>query len=274
MLYFLPAKGLPISVKAKLSGRSRSSFYYVPKKPKKDALVLDLIRPVLAENPYYGYKRIAMHLNMNHKRVYRVMRRAGLSSKAIRRKRSKNQYSVRKISLPNHIKDMMIETPNCVWAGDFTHITYQRREYYIATVMDLYTRQVIGWHIATHHSVELVNEALRMAVCKRVKSPLFFHSDHGSEYLSENFLEKLQASNITASNSQKGKPWQNGIQESFYHRLKQELGNVNRFPTIDRFIEALGLHFRAYNEKRIHSKLKKTPDAFYAQAVQTQSTKK
>lgn len=272
MIYFIPAQGLPISVQAKLSGRSRSSFYYQRKKPKKDAELLERIKTVLSDHPWYGYRRVAMALDINHKRAHRVMQRARLFSKAMRERRGKNQYSIQKTSLPNLIKHVTVRNSNHVWAGDFTELVYKRRIYYVATVIDLYTRQIIGWHIATNHSVPLVIEALQMAISKRIRVPELFHADHGSEYISEALMTKLQEHGISPSHSHKGKPWQNGIQESFYHRFKQELGDVNRFPSIEKLIEALGQHFRTYNAERIHSALKMTPDLFYARAMQAQQS--
>lgn len=263
MMLFLSAQGLPTSVKARLSGRSRSSFYYKPKKPEKDRVLKDHIVRILDANPYYGHRRIGRALGVNHKRTYRVMRRFDIRSKSRCGRRRKNQYSASKSSLPNLLKEMKIERPDQVWVGDFTHFTWERRTYYLATVMDACTREVIGWHIATNHSVELVAEALRMAIGKRCKAALIFHSDHGSEYISETYVSTLKQFGITPSNSQKGKPWQNGIQESFYHRFKQELGDLHRFTGIDKLIEAISHQFRYYNTVRIHSTLKMPPRAFY-----------
>lgn len=268
MIYFLSAKGLPIYVKARLSGRSRSTFYYKPKKPKKDQALLERIITVHKENPYYGYRSIAIALKVNHKVAHRLMKRHGIRSKYAHRRRGKNQYSALKTSLPNLLKDMEIRLPNHVWAGDFTHLHFQHRTFYLATVIDVYTREVVGWHIATHHSVELVAEALRMAIGKRCKTPLVFHSDHGSEYISETYVAKLIKHGIAPSHSHKGKPWQNGIQESFFNRFKRELGDLRRFTGIDTLIEGLGRQFAFYNTKRIHSALKMPPSAFYARSMQ------
>ena len=114
MIYLLSANGLPVSVKAHLSGRSRSSFYYRPKKPKKDQVRLDQILLIHKEHPFYGYRSIAIALKLNHKAVHRLMKRHGIRSKYARRRRGKNQYSKLKTSLPNLMKDMEIEEPNCV----------------------------------------------------------------------------------------------------------------------------------------------------------------
>lgn len=268
MFFFLSADGLPVAVKARLSGRSRSSFYYPHKQPKKDE---EFLKEVLAINkvyPYYGYKRIANVLRVSHKRTYRIMRMHGIRAKSSRRKRGKNQYSTNKTSLPNFMKDMDIENPNQAWAGDFTHFSWKRRTYYLATVMDIYTRQIVGWHVSTHHSVELVAEALKMALGKRSKAPTIFHSDHGSEYISEEYVSKLKAHGITPSNSAKGKPWQNGFVESFNYRFKEELGDPNRFEAFDTLFQELCSKMNEYNAKRIHSALKMSPNAFHEQKEQ------
>lgn len=268
MFLFLSAEGLPISVKARLSGRARSSFYYERKQPRKDEDFLKEVRAIHEAHPYYGYKRIANQLRVSHKRTYRIMRLYGIRARTSRRKRAKNQYSTSKISLPNLLKDMIIERPNQAWAGDFTHFTWKRRTYYLATVMDIYTRQIVGWHVSTHHSVELVREALQMALGKRSKAPTIFHSDHGSEYISEQYVSQLKTHDITPSNSAKGKPWQNGFVESFNFRFKEELGDPNRFEVFEGVFQELCSKFTEYNDGRIHSALKMTPNAFHEQEMQ------
>ena len=89
----------------------------------------------------YGYKQIAGQLHVSHKRAYRVMRLYGIRAKTTRRCRAKNQYNTSKSSLPNLMKDMQINHPNQAWAGDFTHFTFKRRTYYLATIMDICTRR-------------------------------------------------------------------------------------------------------------------------------------
>lgn len=270
--FFLSARGLPVAVKARLSGRSRSYFYYRRKQPTKDALFLERVMAVHTSHPYYGYKRIANVLQVSHKRVYRIMRRHGLRARTSRRKRSKNQYSTGKTSLPNHLKDAKVERPNQAWAGDFTHFVWKRRTYYLATVMDLHTRQIVGWHVSPSHSVALVLEALRMAVGQRSKAPRIFHSDHGSEYVSQEYVSKLKELGIVPSNSAKGKPWQNGAIESFNYRFKEEFEDPNRFQTFDKLFQELCSKFSEYNSCRIHSALRMSPDAFHAKRMQELET--
>ena len=216
-------------------------MYYKHKQPAKDAAFLEEVQAIHEAHPYYGYKRIANELHVSHKRTYRIMREHKIRAKSSRRTRGKNQYSTSKTSLPNLLKDMTIEHPNQAWAGDFTHFTWKRRTYYLATVMDIFTRQIVGWHVSPSHSVELVLEALKMALGKRSKAPKIFHSDHGSEYISEEYVTKLKAHGITPSNSAKGKPWQNGFVESWNYRFKEELGDPNRFDAFEKLFKLFRL---------------------------------
>ena len=269
--YYLSANGLSISVQARLSGKSRSSFYYKRKQPLKDAELLAKIEELHRHQSHYGYKRMAHALHVNHKRTYRIMKQHGIYARSSRKRRAKNQYSSSKTSLPNFLKDMTLIEPNQVWAGDFTHFTWKRHTYYLATVIDQYTRQVVGWHVAANHDVEFVLEALSMAIGRRSKAPKLFHSDHGSEYISKEYVTKLQGHGITPSNSAKGKPWQNGVQESFYFRFKEEFGDFDRFKSFDSLFEELGRAFKMYNSERIHSALKMSPDAFYEKVMHEKS---
>lgn len=146
---YLSAHDLPIAVQARLSGRSRSSFYYKPKQPEKDAKLLIRIRFAHETNPFYGCKRLAHELDVNHKRVYRLMRLHGIRAKSSRKKRGKNQYSSSKISLPNVLKDLALTKPNQVWAGDFTHFAWKHRTLYLATPAYLMqVAQIIETHAA------------------------------------------------------------------------------------------------------------------------------
>jgi transposase InsO family protein len=266
---YLSAEGLPTAVKARLSGRSRSQFYYERIQQKKDDLFWEQsVYPIHKRKPYAGYKKIARELGVSHKRVYRSMRMHGARARTSRRPRAKNQYSSPKNSLPNLIKDMTIDHPNQVWAGDFTHFTWKRRTYYLAVVMDIHTRQIVGWHVAPNHSTEFVLEALKMAVGQRAKAPLIFHSDHGSEYIGDEYTTRLKELGITPSNSAKGKPWENGFVESFNYRFKEEFEDPNRFDAFEKLFEELCSQFKSYNADRIHSALKMSPDAFHAKRIQ------
>lgn len=109
--------------------------------------------------------------------------------------------------------------PNLVWVGDFTHIRFKSSFVYLATVMDIYSREIVSWYLSTTHTKELIIEAFLDAVDKRKTVPVYFHSDQGSEYESEEHLKLLENQGILISMSRKSSPWENGYQESFYLRF-------------------------------------------------------
>ena len=155
--------------------------------------------------------------------------------------------------------------PNAIWVGDFTCMEFYGKFIYLATVIDRYTREVVGWSIGTHHSAQLVIDALEHAAGKREAS-IVFHSDQGSEYDSEEFISFVKIIGSKISMSEKASPWQNGYQESFFGKFKDEIGDLNRFETVGELIEAIYQQIHYYNYDRIHTKLK-MPPAVYAELV-------
>jgi putative transposase len=250
---------------AKTLGISRASLYHHSKQKEKDEKLLQEILAALSEHPHYGHRRIALVLSIGKDRARRVMRRYGL--KLQRRKRRQNYKRTKGNSaIPNRIKGILICSPNQVWAGDFTELTYKGIILYLATVIDLYTREIVGVSIGLRHSANLVVSALADAKAKRnTIIPSIFHSDQGSEYESGLCALWLLEHQIIPSRSVKAHPWENGKQESFYGRFKEELGNLSRLPTLEDALASVHAHIFYYNTKRIHSALKMPPRSFYEQ---------
>ncbi len=246
---------------ARSLGISRSNLYYVPKRPAKDEALRKQLMEIWREHPAYGHRRMAMHLKINKKRILRVMRKFKLYPVLVRKKRSYRQRQTSTV-IPNRIKEYRAVSPDTVWVGDFTYLWYCGRYIYLATVLDTFTREVIGWQIGLHHTTQLVVDVLLEARRKRETTPRIFHSDQGSEYASAQCIEWLVANNILPSHSPKGKPWINGRQESFFSSFKLEFGKASRFRTFDKLIEGIGQHIFYYNTKRIHSALKMPPQQF------------
>ena len=152
--------------------------------------------------------------------------------------------------------------PNIVWVSDFTYIKFQGRFIYLATIMDMYTREIIGVAISRFHNQNLVLEAFMDAERKTKTRPLYLHSDQGAEYTSDDYKTYVTSKQSILSFADKASPWQNGFQESFYGKFKVDLGNMNRFETIGELIEALYQTLHYYNTKRIHTSLKMSPYQF------------
>jgi putative transposase len=248
-------------------GVSRSGLYYQRKRQLIDEEVKMQIESVMADHPRYGHKRIALKLKLNKKRIRRVMKKFNL--KPIRRRinkaRKKADEGKAATKFNNLIKGFCPIRPNVVWVSDFTYIKYQGRFIYLATIMDLYTREIIGWNISRFHNQELVLGALTDALKRNDNlSPLYFHSDQGSEYDSEGFTNFLENLKTQISMSKKASPWENGYQESFYSEFKMDLGDQNRFDDLAELIEAIHQTIYYYNNQRIHTKLKMSPVEFKA----------
>lgn len=245
---------------AKHIGVSRSSLYYRPKRDEIDREVKNQIESVLASNPAYGHKRIALALKLNKKRILRVMKKYGI--KPYRRK-TKRIIKKKDIGKPisqfvNLIKDTEITKPNQIWVTDFTYIKFQLKFIYLATIIDLFTREVVGVNISRFHNRYLVIGALEDALSKYGK-PDIIHSDQGSEYDSLEFIIFCQNIGVKISMSNKASPWENGHQESFFGHFKAEIGDLHRFDELGEVIEEIYRMIYYYNNQRIHTKLKMPP---------------
>ena len=261
-----PKKVTKTSLAASL-GVSRSSLYYQPKRPAIDLEVKAQIESVLVDYPSYGHKRIAIELKLNKKRIRRVMKKFNLKPY---RRRSKKPYKKDDLNKSptkylNLIKNFCPIRLDIIWVSDFTYIEFQGRFIYLATVMDLFTREIIGWNISRFHNKELVIRALLNALSKAKSPPLYIHSDQGSEYDAIDYTKLCESNSIQISMSRKASPGENAFQESFYSTFKLDLGKTDRFATLGELIEALHLQIHKYNDKRIHTKLKMSPKQFREQ---------
>lgn len=252
---------------AKKLGVSRSSLYYKPRLPAKDLKLKAAIEQVLDRHKAYGHKRVADALGINRKRARRVMKIFGLAPKRRRKQLFKpKDCGQAPMAIPNLVSGTIIEAPHQVWASDFTYLPYNGRFVYLATLEDLYTRLIVGWAMATRHNDDLTSQALLQAVDQHAV-PGLAHSDQGSEYRSQKYLNLLKSLQIQPSMSDKASPWQNGHQESFYSEFKLELGHPTCYPSIGELAEAVAQQIHYYNHERIHTALR-CPPAVYAQRFQ------
>ncbi len=247
---------------AKELGISRASLYYKSKMIEKDLKLKVEIERAMVHHKAYGHKRIALDLRINKKRVLRVMKLFGLRPQRRRKKPEKPQdLGQAPMAIPNLIKGIIIEAQNQVWVSDFTFLPYYGRFVYLATLEDVFTRQVVGWEVSIRHNADLVAQALLNAL-NNYPAPRIAHSDQGSEYRSKTYLNLLKSFNIQPSMSEKASPWQNGHQESFYSGFKLELGHPECCPSLGELVEAIARQIHYYNNQRIHTALKCPPAVF------------
>lgn len=230
------------SLVSKTLGISRTVTYQPDRKLQSRWETLKpQIPDVLSVNPGYGHRRIALALGVSRKRVRKVMRLYGIKPYKWKarwtKKRDFGQPAAKYINL---IKGSCPIKPGVVLVGDFTRIPYRGGIIYLATFMDLFTREIVGWNVSIKHTQELVIKAFFDAVKTLGKIPKVVHSDQGSEYQSREYTILMEKLGIRISMSKKGSPWENGYQESWYDNFKTDLGlEFDRFNTLGELIEAI-----------------------------------
>ena len=246
---------------AKELGVSISCLYYKRKLPDKDRALKIRIEEAWRYHPSYGHRRLALHLHTNKKRVRRVMRLFDLHPYRRRGKKPKKTSRIAGIGYQNLVKEIVPQYEGHIWAADFTYLSYQGKFLYVATVIDLYTRKIIGWATMRTHSTPLVLQALFMALSANPR-PVIFHSDNGSEYASKVFVRVLTETGIAISRIMPGCPWENGYQESFYAQFKIDLGDPDRFHSLGELVYEIAKTIWYYNHMRIHTAIKMPPAVF------------
>jgi transposase InsO family protein len=250
---------------------SRSSFYYHSILEKKDLILKAKIEKVMIDNSSYGHKRISIELSIGKKQILRVMKKYGMKPSRCRKKAWKRGKTEESAS-PNLLVSLFPLYQNHVWVTDFTYLKWQNRWVYVCTVIDLFSREVVGIAIKTNHSALLVSEALLNALNNQ-SPPNIIHSDQGSEYKSKLFRMILIDYKILQSMSKEGSPWQNGYQESFFSNWKVDIGDVNVFKSLGELTAEIYRSIYYYNNLRIHTSLGMSPRKFSLKFAQEEEIK-
>jgi putative transposase len=247
----------------------RSSYYSWVKRPeckrkKNDKELVEHIRRIHKESrETYGARRVKAQLNKENiycgkDKVSRLMNENNIFSR-LKRKFKATTYSNHKYPVaPNLLnQDFKADKPNTKWVGDITYISTDEGWLYLASIEDLFQKEVVGWSLDTRMTRKLVMSAMEQAINKHNPEPgLIFHSDRGVQYASYDYQEQLRKNQIKQSMSRKGNCFDNACGESFFASLKKDVIYGRKFKTIaEAKLEIVDYIETFYNCKRLHSSL-------------------
>ena len=259
----------PVAVLCRVLRICRSAFYaWLSRgdsaRERRDRELLAVIREAFeTSRQTYGSPRIYEELRargvpVGRRRIERLMREAGITPPRRRKFRKTTDSDHPFVTAANLLgRDFSSPEPNCCWSTDITYVWTAEGWLYLAVVMDLFSRRIVGWSMRKTLARELVLSALHTALYGRNPgSGLVHHSDRGSQYASDDYQKELKRRGIVCSMSRKGDCWDNAVVESFFATLKRELVYRYRFLTraqatrlIFEYIEVF------YNRQRRHSHL-------------------
>jgi putative transposase len=267
----------PISLLCRVLGVSRSGFHAWEQRPPSaralaDAALTERIRAMYARSgDSYGARRIYLDLRddgvrLGRKRVERLMRAARLSG-YVKRRKFRTTFSVPGVRVADDLvqRDFNPPAPNRLWASDIKYVSTWEGRLYLASVIDCFSRKVVGWSMRADMQAELVVDALEMAMNRRQPAgELIHHSDQGSQYVALIFGQRLRKAGIAQSMGSKGDCYDNAVCESFHATLEKELLRNRSFKTRQEAKTAIFDWIETwYNPVRRHSRLGyRSPDQY------------
>ena len=246
---------------------SRSSYYKRKnrsngKRAIESKQLVKMIREVFNESKQrYGSPRITAEIrrrgiNCNKKRIARLMNKSGIAAKIFRKYRNTTNSDHRREKSENILgREFNRQRKNEVWTSDITYISTEEGWLYLAAVIDIYSRKVIGWQLDKRLDSGLVEKALQNALVERKAGRgIIFHSDQGIQYSSQSFRKILKDNGFIQSMSRKGNCYDNAITETFFHTLKTELIHRTKYRTREQARNSIFEYIEIfYNRKRLHS---------------------
>lgn len=246
---------------------SRSGYYEWVSNPgcnrdKQDKELTSIIKAIFLEGRgNYGARPIKKVLSrqeviISRRRITRLMNEANLICKTRKKFKATTDSSHNKQVAPNLLdRKFKVMAANCCWVGDISYVPTEEGWLYLATVIDLFSRKIIGWSMSNNMKADLVNNALLMAIWQR-KPPkgLIWHTDRGSQYCSDSHTKLTKRHSIIQSMSRKGNCWDNAVAESFFHTIKAELIYQHKFKSRQEAKNAIFEYIEVfYNRIRAHS---------------------
>ena len=249
---------------------NRSKIYYWNKKPNKDDEILKLIENIHEEIPIYGYRKITHELRnrglvVNFKRIKRIMKDNKIS--AILPIKKKNVFKKPEYKMPFLLKNEKIYKPNQVWSTDISYIKMNCGFVYLASIIDVFSRKILGYQISNVVDSELCVNALKNALETHEK-PEILNTDQGSQYTSELWRDAIEELQLTVSMDGKGRWADNVYIERFWRTIKYETALLERLKHINDVKKHIQQFVYFYNFKRLHQNLNyNTPNNVYNKIV-------
>jgi putative transposase len=260
----------PVTLQCQVLGVSRNGYYQYernqankPEDPEHQEM-LEWVEDIAESSGYtYGSRRMKRALNalgypVSREKARNLMREAGVKARQLRKYKVTTNSNHKQPVFDNLLnREFDIAQPDQVYASDVTYVWTREGWLYLAVVIDLCTRQVVGWSMSSRMKAKLVCDALKMAIWRRrPKTGLIHHSDRGSQYASKVFRRLLKAHGIRGSMSRKGDCWDNAVVESFFGTLKQERVQWKSYQTrYEAQQDVLEYISMFYNSRRLHSYL-------------------
>lgn len=260
----------PVGLSCRVLGLSRSGYYAWRARPvsdqqrRRDALAVRIRVTHREHRGRYGSPRIHWALRargeaVSENTVARIMREEGIRGKIKRKFVPRTTDSVHGHPVAPNVLNREFEAtaPNRVWLSDITYIRTDEGWLYLAGVLDLFSRKIVGWSMGDHLRAELAGDALKMAVRRRRTGPgLLHHSDRGIQYACDDYQGLLAHHRMETSMSGKGNCYDNAVMESFWATLKTELVHGERYATREQARRSITEYMELfYNRKRLHSSL-------------------
>lgn len=262
-----------------------SSYYYRPKisrseREASDADIKNKIEQIQKVHPKSGYRTVQQYLARNgvrigERKIRQIMRKYALFAKLKRAFRKTTDSNHNNRVYPNLLPGRTVMSVNEVWTADLTYIRIANGFVYLAVIMDLYSRRVVGWQISKQIDTKLALDALEMAIQRRKPKPgCVHHSDRGVQYLCKEYVAVLKKHSFLISNSSKANPYDNAWTERFMRTLKQEEVYLANYETYLDVIENLPEFIESvYNEKRVHSGIEYLTPVELEKMVETDPSK-